>query len=452
MSNLKYQITVLLLLLSIFTFHLAVAQQSYIPLDKTPDAGIYLPAPPDTNSVHFATDVWTWQYGKTIRPTQRGYQASIESMWSADEMMRIMSETLNINISDKSSPAIAHFIRRLAETAHFAPKKAKEKYMRVRPFARMNEHLTSAYDDEEELRHNGSYPSGHTSLGWLTALAMAEMAPEMQDTILRRGFQYGEDRWIVGAHWRSDVQAGYLCSSATWAAAHNEQYYNDLNAARTEYQQLTNHKSQITNHPFPNCIRILENPIDTASFLYYDDLMGYYEGKALRGTAAGEKAKLGAPCKTKDIMRYFAPAVGKNISKKETPALYALLNYGHQQIVAAIRYTKSNQPRKRPFVQFGEPSLLPEREQSSGLMSSYPSGHSACGWGYALMLAEIMPDKSNALFSTGYEYGYNRVIAGFHYLSDVQAARIAAACVVAQLHSDPEFMHLMTEAKKEKQY
>lgn len=430
----------------------AAKYKAYVTLAQTPDAGIYLPAPPDTGSVHFATDVWTWQLGKTIRPTARGEQASIESAWSAEEMMRILTEALERPISDKATPAIARFIHRLTETAHWAPYAAKRKYMRVRPFARMNEHLTSAYDNENDLRKNGSYPSGHTSLGWTVALGMTEVVPEYADTILRRGFQYGEDRWIVGAHWRSDVQAGYLCSSATWARAHaNQEYYDDLAAARNEWRQISAQVPEGGSQDLavPDGLRIMETPVDTASFLFYDDLMGYYEGKALRNSAIGQKAIQGAASKTKDMMRYFSPAVDIAISKEETPALYALLHYGQEYFKRCSGSIKSRHPRKRPFVQFGEPSLIPEAEKTTGSTASYPSGHSTRGWGLALMLAEVMPDCSNALFATGYEYGYDRVVAGYHYLSDVQAARIIASCAVACLHTDAEFNRLMDEAKKE---
>ena len=448
--------------LSILFISAHAEDKAYLTLERTPDAGVYLPAPPDTASVHFATDLWTWQLGKTIRPTARGEQASKESAWSAEEMMRILSEAMERPVSDKQTPAIARFVRRLTATSHWAPYAAKKKYMRVRPFARMNEHLTSAYDDEASLRKNGSYPSGHTSLGWMVALGMTEVAPELADTILRRGFQYGEDRWIVGAHWRSDVQAGYLCSSATWACAHaNPEYYEDLAAARAEWSKYAKAKAKTKakadaqagarNLPVPDGLRIMETPVDTASFLYYDDLMGYYEGKALRHTMAGQKAIQGAAKKTKDLMRYFSPAVYIPVSKETTPALYALMDYTHDYLKRCTKSIKNRHPRKRPFVQFGEPTLMPGLESDSEATASYPSGHSARGWGMALLLTEVMPDCSNALLATGYEYGHDRVVAGYHYLSDVQAARIVASYALAYLHTDEQFCRLMEEAKKEYQ-
>ena len=42
---------------------------------------------------------------------------------------------------------------------------------------------------------------------------MTEVVPERADTILRRGFQYGEDRWIVDSEaWSEEKVVGYYCS------------------------------------------------------------------------------------------------------------------------------------------------------------------------------------------------------------------------------------------------
>ena len=176
----------------------------YFRTDSMPNAGIYLTAPPDTCSQLFIDDFQQWLWGKSMRHTPRGQQASWESLYSVDRMCGIYSEALGFVVSREATPAIYRLISRGQKAAAQAVDPAKAKYMRKRPFARMNEHVAGAFDDEEELRGNGSYPSGHTSLGWTTALIMAQMAPELQDTILRRGWEYGESRVIVGAHWQSD--------------------------------------------------------------------------------------------------------------------------------------------------------------------------------------------------------------------------------------------------------
>ena len=41
------------------------------------------------------------------------------------------------------------------------------------------------------------------------------------------------------------------------------------------------------------------------------------------------------------------------------------------------------------------------------------------------------------------------MIVGYHYESDVQAARVSTSAVISVLHSDPAFQKDMKKAKKE---
>ena len=94
-------------------------------------------------------------------------------------------------------------------------------------------------EDEEALRKNGSYPSGHTILGWSSALLMMEINPERATEILARGYRYGENRLVVGAHWQSDTDAARLAASAAYARLHtSERFLEQMKKARAEFQAL----------------------------------------------------------------------------------------------------------------------------------------------------------------------------------------------------------------------
>ena len=67
----------------------------------------------------------------------------------------------------------------------------------------------------------------------------------------------------------------------------------------------------------------------------------------------------------------------------------------------------------------------------------------------ALLLSEINPDAQNELFKLGYEWGQSRVIAGYHWQSDVDASRMLAAASYARLHACEEFLKDMADARKE---
>ncbi len=323
----------------------------YFDIEELPDAGIYLPAPPDTNSQLFIDDFQQWLWGKSMRHTPRGEQASWESMYSVDRMCGIYSEALGFLVSKETTPAIYRLVSRGERTAAQAVRKAKRKYMRKRPFARMNEHVAGAFDNEEELRGNGSYPSGHTSLGWTTALIMAQMAPELQDTILRRGWEYGESRVIVGAHWQSDVDAARLASSACVARLQaSPEYRADLAAARTEF--LLWHGSTPQNVGYPNGRRILPRPVDTACFRYQGDVAAHWLAKGERNTDRGEQAKTDAGSKVHHFLSQFSTCLNMHLDTTTAPHITAYLKYVRTALKDQSGNLKNTGFRRRPYMHF----------------------------------------------------------------------------------------------------
>ena len=124
----------------------------YVQREDQPDGGIFLPAPPDTSDVAYYDDFVQWQWGKTVRPTERGERASQESASSTTEMARIFSEALGFRISRTETPAIYNLMSRSYHTAEQASKNPKEKYMRIRPVIQFNEVPSGRSDRLESLR------------------------------------------------------------------------------------------------------------------------------------------------------------------------------------------------------------------------------------------------------------------------------------------------------------
>ncbi len=72
---------------------------------------------------------------------------------------------------------------------------------------------------------------------------------------------------------------------------------------------------------------------------------------------------------------------------------------------------------------------------------------------------EITRDKTPELYrliinmreilKRGFEMGQSRVICGYHFQSDVDAARIVASAVVARLHANDAFVKQLNKAKDE---
>ena len=80
---------------------------------------------------------------------------------------------------------------------------------------------------------------------------------------------------------------------------------------------------------------------------------------------------------------------------------------------------------------------------------SYPSGHSTRGTMYAFVLAEVFPELKEKLIARAQQVGFNRIIAGAHYESDIVAGRIVGKAIALHLLADPAFTAALAECKAE---
>jgi acid phosphatase (class A) len=198
-----------------------------------------LPAPPDAGSIHFLYDKAQYDWGKMQRNTPRGEQAVRDARVGGNGVPMAFSEAFGIEISKEKTPEIHKLIINMREDAgDLSTRHAKDYYMRVRPFSFFNE-MTCNPEQQEELSTNGSYPSGHTAIGWATALVLAEINPNRQNEILKRGYEMGQSRVICGYHYQSDVDAARIVSSGVVARLHaNDAFMAQLGKAKAEFAKL----------------------------------------------------------------------------------------------------------------------------------------------------------------------------------------------------------------------
>ncbi len=429
----------------------AANDRSYLQSGEIPNPLVYLPVPPDSSMLTTNGDYAWWIWGKQQRNTPRGEQASKDSKYGIVRMCAIYSGLLGINISPDYTPAIYRLMYKAGETGAAAVVLMKTSYFRKRPFVVMNEATWGQYDTLDELGNSSAYPSSHTACGWGTALALAEMAPHLQDTILRRGYEYGISRVIVGAHWRSDVDAAITCASAAIARAHATlDYALDMEAAKQEYMTITGlTEAQIGNNSSPSLARVLDPPPFEDSYHFYGDVSPYWKAKGERNGPRGDQAITDASLNDNDIINGFALSAGISLSSSSTPRISSLISTLKLMLGLYAFSMKDVWHRNRPYVQLGDTTAVPADEDTYLNESSYPSGHAMIGWGIALALAEVMPDRQDAILKRGYDFGWSRVIAGYHYPSDVQAGRVMAACFLAKIHGDATFSNMLELAKQE---
>lgn len=241
----------LLLLLSVFISLSLFAQEKKIK-DRRTNPDLYyleesevanslelLPPPPAANSILFLYDKAQYDWGKLQRDTPRGDQAAQDARVDGNGVPFAFSEAFGIEISKEKTPEIHKLVINMREDAgDLATRHAKKHYMRVRPFSFFKE-MTCNPEQQAELSTNGSYPSGHTSIGWATALVLSEVNPNRQNEILKRGFEMGQSRVICGYHFQSDVDAARIVASAVVARLHsNEAFMSQLKKAKDEFARL----------------------------------------------------------------------------------------------------------------------------------------------------------------------------------------------------------------------
>ena len=217
-----------------------------------PNSFIILPPPPDGASITFLNDQARYTWGKTMRNTPRGEQAVQDARVDGNGVPRAFSEAFGIEITEEETPEIHKLVVGMREDAgDLGTREAKNFYNRTRPFS-FYEEDTCNPEQQEELSTNGSYPSGHTSIGWATALVLAEINPERQSEILKRGYDMGESRVICGYHFQSDVDAGRLTGAMTVARLHADPAFQaQLEKAKKEFKKLKKAGKVAAGTPVP---------------------------------------------------------------------------------------------------------------------------------------------------------------------------------------------------------
>jgi acid phosphatase (class A) len=140
----------------------------------------------------------------------------------------------------------------------------------------------------------------------------------------------------------------------------------------------------------------------------------------------------------------FEPAVGPAFDLQMLPKTQALLEKVKKDIGTAIDAPKNHFKRLRPY-QIDDQLVLDQPEPSF----SYPSGHSTRGTVYSLVIAELFPEKKEAILAIGRDIGWDRVLIGKHFPTDVYAGRTLGYAIYRELHTNPIFQHDLEQSMAE---
>jgi acid phosphatase (class A) len=145
---------------------------------------------------------------------------------------------------------------------------------------------------------------------------------------------------------------------------------------------------------------------------------------------------------------HFAPAIGPWFAPGKFPTTEALFKEVEAETKAVTSHAKKHWQRIRPY--HVDPARFPDAiEHEERTDYSYPSGHSTRATVFALLLAELFPDKHDALLAMSRAIGWRRVEGGVHYPTDIFAGRVLGQAIVRELLANPAFEHDLAEAKAE---
>ena len=216
------------------------ALQPYFELDQLPQLINIMPPPPAFDSPEFANDVVRYGWGKQQRQDKERVELAIaDAEW--DDHTKLYAQwkdAFGLEITETGTPEIWKLMETSLATTDPMRKETKAFYHRQRPFERFDDSMPS--HEEDNLRGEGSYPSGHSLRGWGISLLLAQIAPSRADEIFSRGWDYCNSRVIVGAHWQSDVDASRTAASIGFCALQgSEAFIAQMKKAQQEYQEKT---------------------------------------------------------------------------------------------------------------------------------------------------------------------------------------------------------------------
>ena len=140
----------------------------------------------------------------------------------------------------------------------------------------------------------------------------------------------------------------------------------------------------------------------------------------------------------------FTPAVGAFFTAENLPKTTAFFAEVQSDAAAVTDKAKDTWKRPRPFMI--DPTLASGKLEKS---FSYPSGHSTESMVLALVLADLLPEKKDAILAEARLIGWHRIQIARHFPSDIYAGRVFAKAIVHDMKASPDFQRDFAAAKAE---
>ena len=191
-----------------------------------------LPTPPVADSAQTRAELAELRQLEGARTEQQVERVRKDE---ATENMFLFQAQMGDWFNAQQLPLMAAFAAHVKNDEGVNTTPLKQVFSRVRPY-----NLDPALHPVCKTKTvNDSYPSGHATSGYMLALSLIDVAPQMRDVLLARADEYANNRLLCGVHFRSDIQASKVLAYSIHAAMVNKpQYQQEMLAARAELQRF----------------------------------------------------------------------------------------------------------------------------------------------------------------------------------------------------------------------
>ena len=141
----------------------------------------------------------------------------------------------------------------------------------------------------------------------------------------------------------------------------------------------------------------------------------------------------------------FANVLGPAFTGERVPKTMALFKAVAPDVTQIALRAKRHWQRPRPYR--ASDRVKPVLDALAD--DSYPSGHAIYGCMTAVLLGVMVPERRTELLERGLAYAENRVVAGVHFPTDVEAGCTGGRIIAAVLRQSPQFQPDFAAAREE---
>ncbi|WP_413535797.1 acid phosphatase [Rahnella inusitata] len=186
----------------------------------------YLPAPPADDSAQTKAELKELLEIQATRTPEQEKAAVAD----AEENVWRFADVMGPDFTAAKLPKTAALFDRVIVTEDVVDDHAKKAFNRPRPYM-LDEQIHPLLKKSK----SGSWPSGHSTVGYLMATVLGDLVPEKRNALFARASVYAENRLVAGFHYRSDtVMSRTGAALIAQKMAEQPDFQAEFDAAKTE--------------------------------------------------------------------------------------------------------------------------------------------------------------------------------------------------------------------------